>query len=47
MNISFNPKDGLIIVPTRLSEPNGDIVVQLALDTGATGTLKNWDIASP
>ena len=45
MSFSFNPKEGLIIVPTRLSGPSGDIVVQLALDTGATTTLINWDIA--
>ena len=45
MSFGFNPKEGLIVVPTRLSGPGGDIVVQLALDTGATGTLINWDIA--
>jgi predicted aspartyl protease len=45
MSLEFNPKEGLIVVPTRLFGPDGDIVVQLALDTGATGTLINWDIA--
>jgi hypothetical protein len=45
MNLDFNPQEGLIIVPTRLFGPGGDAVVQLALDTGATGSLVNWDIA--
>jgi hypothetical protein len=45
MNLNFNPKEGLIIVPTRLFGPNGDAIVHLALDTGATGSLINWDVA--
>jgi len=45
MSLHFNPKEGLIIVPARLFGPEGDIIAQLALDTGATGTLINWDIA--
>jgi predicted aspartyl protease len=45
MSLGFNPKEGLIIVPTRLFGPGGDTIVQLALDTGATGSLVNWDIA--
>jgi hypothetical protein len=45
MSIGFNPKEGLIIVPTRLFGPVGDAIVQLALDTGATGSIVNWDIA--
>jgi predicted aspartyl protease len=45
MSLGFNPKEGLIIVPTRLFGPVGDAIVQLALDTGATGSLVNWDIA--
>jgi len=44
MNLDFNPQEGLIIVPTRLFGPGGDTVVQLALDTGASGSLVNWDI---
>ena len=44
MSLSFDPKKGLIIVPTRLYGPSGDIVVRLALDTGATGSMINWDI---
>ena len=42
MSLSFNPKEGLIIVPTRLWGPSGDIIVRLALDTGATRTTVNW-----
>jgi len=45
MSLGFNPKEGLIIVPTRLFGPVGDAIVHLALDTGATGSLVNWDIA--
>lgn len=44
MKLSFEAKDGLIIVPTRLWGPTRDTVVQLALDTGATGSLLNWDV---
>lgn len=45
MSFKFDPEKGLIIVPTRLYGPSGDTIVQLALDTGATGSLINWDIA--
>lgn len=45
MNLDFTPGEGLIIVPTRLFGPKGDIIVQLALDTGATGSLINWEVA--
>jgi len=44
VSLTFNPKEGLIIIPTRLWGPNGDTVVRLALDTGATATVVNWDI---
>jgi len=44
MNLQFDPKGELIIVPTRLWGPTGDTVVRLALDTGATNSLVNWDI---
>ncbi len=44
MNLEFKPNEGLIIVPTQLFGPNGDTIVQLALDTGATGSLINWDV---
>jgi hypothetical protein len=42
MSLHFDPKEGLIVVPTRLSGPDGDVVAQLALDTGATGSVVNW-----
>ena len=44
MNFPFDPKEGLIVVPTRLWGQTGDIVVRLALDTGATGSMVNWDV---
>ncbi len=44
MSIPFNPDEGLVVVPARLSGPNGTSVVRLALDTGATATLVNWDV---
>lgn len=36
MSLNFNPKEGLIVVPTCLFGPTGDTIVHLALDTGAT-----------
>ena len=44
MKLSFNPQKGLIIIPTRLWGPQRDSVIRLALDTGATGSMINWDI---
>ena len=44
MSLDFDPKEGLIIVPTRLWGPSGDTVIRLALDTGATGSMINWDL---
>lgn len=44
MSLPFDPKEGLIVVPTRLWGLAGDIVVRLALDTGATGSVVNWDV---
>ncbi len=44
MNLPFDPQSGLIVVPTRMFGPTGDTVVQLALDTGATKSLVNWDV---
>lgn len=45
MRQSFDPKAGLIVVPARLRGPRGAVSIRLALDTGATTTLINWDIA--
>ncbi len=44
MTYPFDPRAKLVIVPTRLWGATGDIVVNLAVDTGATRTLINWDV---
>ena len=44
MTYGFDPSQGLIIVRVRLFGPVGDIIVGLALDTGATSTLINSEI---
>jgi predicted aspartyl protease len=44
MTFGFDPSQGLIIVPVRLFGPAGDMIVRLALDTGATSTLINSEI---
>ena len=44
MTFGFDPSQGLIIVPVRLFGPVGDMIVRLALDTGATSTLINSEI---
>lgn len=44
MSLSFDPNQGLIVAPTRLWGPNGDTVVRLALDTGATRSVVSWDL---
>ena len=44
MSVSFDPSQGLIVVPARLHGPSGDVIARLALDTGATGTMVNWDL---
>jgi predicted aspartyl protease len=44
MTYGFDPTQGLIIVPVRLFGPEGDMIVRLALDTGATSTLINSEI---
>jgi hypothetical protein len=43
MSFSFDPAEGLVIVATKLWGPEGDVVVRLALDTGATTTVVNWE----
>ena len=45
MSIRFDSTEGLIIIPTKMCGPAGDTVVRMALDTGATGSLVNWDVA--
>ena len=41
MNSSFNPHGGLVVVQAEVFGPSGSIVLRLALDTGATGTMIN------
>lgn len=41
MSVSFDPHEGLIIVPAELWGPSGSVVLRLALDTGATSTVIN------
>jgi len=40
----FDSAEGLIVVAARLHGPKGEIVVRLALDTGATGSLVSTDL---
>ena len=44
MSSIFDPAEGLMVVSTRLRGPRGHLVVRLALDTGATDTVLNWDV---
>ena len=46
MSLLFVPEEGVVVVPARLWGPNADIVVRLALDTGATLSLLNWDVVT-
>jgi predicted aspartyl protease len=41
MSFSFNRQQGLILVNAEIEGPSGCVIVQLALDTGATSTLIN------
>ncbi len=41
MSYSFNAQRGLVIAQTEVFGPSGSIVLRLALDTGATGTMIN------
>ncbi|MBA7682085.1 hypothetical protein ES703_90431 [subsurface metagenome] len=45
MKITFDPTQGLIVIPTRLHGFHIDTIVRLALDTGATSSMVNWDVA--
>lgn len=44
MTNRFDPNTGLIVVSVRLFGPARDMIVRLALDTGATSTLLNSEI---
>lgn len=41
MSSPFEPRHGLVVVHAELFGPSGSIVLRLALDTGATGTMIN------
>ncbi len=41
MNYRFNARRGLIVIQSEIQGPSGSIVLRLALDTGATGTMIN------
>jgi hypothetical protein len=41
LSFPFDARRGLVIVRTELFDPTGSIVLRLALDTGATGTMVN------
>jgi len=41
MSFPFDPGQGLIVVSVELWGPTGSVVLRLALDTGATGTVIN------
>lgn len=45
MSVAFNPNQGLVVVPVRLFGHSGDVLVRMALDTGASRTLVSWDVA--
>jgi predicted aspartyl protease len=38
---AFNPDRGLVVVQAEVFGPSGSMILRLALDTGATGTLIN------
>ena len=44
MSYPFDSSEGLIVVAARLHGPRGEMVVRLALDTGATASLINTDL---
>jgi hypothetical protein len=41
MSFAFTPQQGLILVLAKATGPHGDLILHLALDTGATTTLIN------
>ena len=48
MILPLDPRGGLILIPTRVFTPNGQAqtIVRLAVDTGSTASMLNWDIAT-
>ena len=44
MSLSFDPRANIILVPTRLYGPYGNMMARFALDTGATRSLVSWNL---
>jgi len=44
MSFSFDSDEKVVVVQVRIWGPRGRTIVRLALDTGATQTLLNWDM---
>ena len=44
MRVPFDAEQNLVVVPVRVSGPSGDVIVRLALDTGATRTMLDWEV---
>ncbi len=44
MRVPFDPEQNLVVVPVRVSGPSGDVIARLALDTGATRTMLDWEV---
>jgi len=42
VSYKFDPRRQLIVARAKLLGPSGDIVVQMALDTGASSSLIGW-----
>lgn len=45
MSLPFDPREKLIIVPTRVFGPKGEQILRFALDTGASRSMLSWDNA--
>jgi predicted aspartyl protease len=45
MSLPFDSREELIVVPTRVWGPNGELILRFVLDTGSTVSLLNWDSA--
>jgi hypothetical protein len=39
VSVSFNPHQGLIVIPLDLEGPKGSLSLEVAVDTGATRSL--------
>lgn len=46
MNFSFDATRGPVLVSANLRGPEGELVLRLALDTGATTSVLSWEAAA-